>query len=195
MNLFNLVAQITLDDKDYNKSLKDVERETENVGSKWTKVGKLGKVAFTAVAAATTTAAAGVGKLAKESVIQYARYEQLVGGVETLFKDSSNLVMDYAEQAYITAGLSANEYMDQITSFAASLMQGVKGDTVRAAELGNRAVLDMGDNMNKMGSSMRSISDAYNGFAKDNFTMLDNLKLGKSVAQYKPLEIGKRLSK
>lgn len=155
-----------------------MEGETERVGSKWEKVGKIGKKAFDIVAVSTVAAAGGMVALTKKSVESFARYEQLVGGVETLFKDSSDKVMKYADKAYITAGLSANDYMDQITSFAASLMQGVKGDTVRAAELGNRAVLDMGDNMNKMGSSMRSISDAYNGFAKDNFTMLDNLKLG-----------------
>lgn len=108
----------------------------------------------------------------------YAEYEQLVGGVETLFKDSAGTVQDYANNAYKTAGLSANEYMETVTSFSASLLQSMGNDTAAAAEKADRAITDMSDNANKMGSDMSSIQNAYQGFAKQNYTMLDNLKLG-----------------
>lgn len=133
----------------------------------------------TKVMAAGMLAATGaVTALTKASVDQYAEYEQLTGGVETLFKDSADVVERYAAGAFKTAGLSANEYMNTITSFSASLLQGLGGDTKKAAEIGNMAVVDMGDNANKMGTSMESIQNAYQGFAKQNYTMLDNLKLG-----------------
>lgn len=121
------------------------------------------------------TAFIDVGKSAIES---YANYEQLIGGVETLFKNSSNIVEDYANNAYKTAGLSANEYMSTVTSFSASLLQSLNGDTAKTAEVSNMAIIDMADNANKMGTSMESIQNAYQGFAKQNYTMLDNLKLG-----------------
>ena len=121
--------------------------------------------------------------LAKTAVGSYADYEQLVGGVETLFKDSADQVQQYAAQAYKTAGLSANEYMETTTSFAASLLQSLNGDTQAAADMANMAVTDMADNANKMGSSMESIQNAYQGFAKQNYTMLDNLKLGYGGTQ------------
>lgn len=133
----------------------------------------------TKVMAAGMVAATGaVTALTKASVDQYAEYEQLVGGVETLFKDSADVVERYAAGAFKTAGLSANEYMNTITSFSASLLQGLGGDTKKAAEIGNQAVIDMSDNANKMGTAMESIQNAYQGFAKQNYTMLDNLKLG-----------------
>ena len=116
-----------------------------------------------------------VGKQALQS---YADYEQLVGGVETLFKDSAGIVQDYANEAYKTAGLSANEYMETVTSFSASLLQSLDGDTKKTAEYSNRAIIDMSDNANKMGTDMSSLQNAYQGFAKQNYTMLDNLKLG-----------------
>lgn len=113
-----------------------------------------------------------------DSVKAYANYEQLVGGVETLFKDSSSKVQSYADDAYKTAGLSANQYMETVTSFSASLLQGLGGDTAKAGDVANQAVIDMSDNANKMGTDISLIQNAYQGFAKDNFTMLDNLKLG-----------------
>ena len=116
--------------------------------------------------------------MVKESVSSYAEYEQLIGGVETLFKDSSDAVLAYANNAYKTAGLSANEYMETVTSFSASLLQSLKGDTVKASKVADQAITDMSDNANKMGTSIELIQNAYNGFAKGNFTMLDNLKLG-----------------
>ena len=114
----------------------------------------------------------------KSAINSYADYEQLIGGVETLFKDSSNIVENYANNAYKTAGLSANEYMETVTSFSASLLQSLNGDTAKSAEVADMAITDMADNANKMGTSMESIQNAYQGFAKQNYTMLDNLKLG-----------------
>lgn len=108
----------------------------------------------------------------------YAEYEQNLGGIETMFKDSSAKMVEYADQAYMTAGLGANEYMSQVTSFSAALLQGLGGDTEAAADLANVAMVDMSDNANKFGTNITSIQDAYQGFAKQNYTMLDNLKLG-----------------
>lgn len=116
--------------------------------------------------------------LGKQSFNLYADYEQLVGGVDTLFKDSSLRVQGYANDAYKTAGLTANKYMETVTSFSASLLQGLHGDTKQAADIANMAIIDMSDNANKMGTDMTSIQNAYQGFAKQNYTMLDNLKLG-----------------
>lgn len=130
-----------------------------------------------------TAAAAGVTALTKASIDQYAEYEQLVGGVETLFKQSSDIVQRYADNAYKTAGMSANEYMNTVTSFSASLLQGLYGDTAKAADVANQAITDMADNANKMGTSMEMIQNAYQGFAKQNYTMLDNLKLGYGGTQ------------
>lgn len=165
-------------------------------------IGVVGK----ALGVALATGASGFSAITTGATKSYAEYEQLVGGVETLFgaggknleeyaqsqgktineiKDeydelmiSQQNVFDDARQAYITAGLSANEYMETVTGFSASLLQSLGGDTVKAAELGNQTVVDMSDNANKMGTSMESIQNAYQGFAKQNYTMLDNLKLG-----------------
>lgn len=146
-----------------------------------TSVKALAKVSVAAAkigVVAATVVATGLTAMTKSAVEQYADYEQLVGGVETLFKDSSDKVVEYANNAYKTAGLSANEYMDTVTSFSASLLQGLGGDTEKAAETANLAITDMSDNANKMGTDMASIQNAYQGFAKQNYTMLDNLKLG-----------------
>ena len=171
---------------DVQKKMKDVQNETSKLSSVAEKAGKaihngLGKVAETSlklVSTAAKTAAAGVAALTGTGVKVYSEYEQLVGGVDTLFKDSSAKVQQYASEAYKTAGLSANEYMAQVTSFSASLLQSLDGDTSKAADAANQAVIDMADNANKMGSSVESIQNAYQGFAKQNYTMLDNLKLG-----------------
>lgn len=109
--------------------------------------------------------------LAQQAVGNYAEYEQLVGGVETLFKESSDTVVEYAKRAYQTAGISSNEYMTTVTSFSASLLQSLGGDTAEAAKVADRAIIDMSDNANKMGTSMESIQNAYNGFAKQNYTI------------------------
>ena len=143
-----------------------------------TGIGGVLKTSAAVIGAGLAAAATGAMALVKSAVSNYADYEQLVGGVETLFKDSAGIVQDYAENAYKTAGLSANQYMETITGFSASLLQSLGGDTAEAARLGNVAVTDMADNANKMGTSMESIQNAYQGFAKQNYTMLDNLKLG-----------------
>ena len=116
--------------------------------------------------------------IGKQALDSYGEYEQLVGGVDTLFKDSSLQVQEYANNAYKTAGLTANEYMETVTSFSASLIQSLGGDTAQASVVANRAIIDMSDNANKMGTDMEMIQNAYQGFAKQNYTMLDNLKLG-----------------
>ena len=148
-------------------------------------LGNFAKKGFSVIAtsakaatAAVGATAAGLGVLAKQAIENYADYEQLVGGVETLFKESQDIVIGYADQAYKTAGMSANAYMETVTSFSASLLQSLDQDTKAAADKANQALVDMSDNANKMGSDMESIQNAYQGFAKQNYTMLDNLKLG-----------------
>lgn len=128
-------------------------------------------------------AAAGIGKIISDSINMGGALQQSLGGVETLFKDSADTVKEYAAQAYRTVGLSANDYMEQTTSFAASLLSSVSQDTNAAAQLANMAMVDMADNANKMGTDMQDIQNAYQGFAKQNYTMLDNLKLGYGGTQ------------
>ena len=168
MNLFELFFKVDVDDQASDK----ISGLSSKLGNGLKTAAKIG----TAAVAAAGTAIVAIGKQAIE---QYADYEQLVGGVETLFKQSSDTVMGYAENAYKTAGMSANEYMETVTSFSASLLQSLDGDTAAAAEKANLAITDMSDNANKMGTDMEMIQNAYQGFAKQNYTMLDNLKLGK----------------
>ncbi|MEG1942126.1 MAG: hypothetical protein RR191_06750 [Cetobacterium sp.] len=175
MDVFNIAAKISLDVNEYEKKLNEAKDHTSNLGNKIKSgLGTAAKIG----GAAVTAAATGIAILTSKSLKQYAEYEQLVGGVETLFKDSSNQVMEYANQAYKSAGMSSNKYMSTITGFSASLLQSLEGDTKRAAEAGNQAVIDMADNSNKMGTAIESIQFAYQGFAKGNYGMLDNLKLG-----------------
>lgn len=180
MNLFELFVKIGADTTEANKGIDEVGQKTSGLGEKL-KAGlaTAGKVAVAGVAAGATA----IGALGTKAVAAYADYEQLVGGVETLFKDSQDQVMDYANNAYKTAGLSANEYMETVTSFSASLLQSLDGDTSAAADKANLAITDMSDNANKMGADMTSIQNAYQGFAKSNYTMLDNLKLGYGGTQ------------
>lgn len=142
------------------------------------KIGSAVNAAVKASAAAVGAASAGVAALGTACINAYADYEQLAGGVETLFKDSAETIHSFADNAYKTAGLSANEYMETVTSFSASLLQSLDGDTEKAAAAADLAITDMADNANKMGTAMESIQYAYQGFAKQNYTMLDNLKLG-----------------
>lgn len=121
---------------------------------------------------------AGIGAAIKKSITEGGALEQSIGGIETLFKDSADVVRKYADDAYKTVGVSANDYMENVTSFSASLLQSMGGDTQAAAKVAHTAMVDMGDNANKMGTDMRDIQNAYQGFAKGNYTMLDNLKLG-----------------
>ena len=163
-----------------NSGFKQSVDETQGIAQGG--VGKVTDIFNKGVKMASALAQAAIVKglvdLGKASVQAYAEYEQLVGGVETLFGKSADTVKQYAQDAYMTAGLSANEYMEQMTSFSASLIQSLGGDTKRAAEYGNQAIIDMADNANKLGGTVESIQNAYQGFAKQNFTMLDNLKLG-----------------
>lgn len=183
MELFTLFGRIAVDGVDEaNRAVSDVTGNAESSSSKvGDALGKIGgvalKVAKTAVIAIGAVAT-GIGALTTQAVSAYADYEQLVGGVETLFKESSDRVLEYANNAYQTAGMSANEYMETVTSFSASLLQSLGNDTEQATEYANMAITDMSDNANKMGSDMASIQNAYQGFAKQNYTMLDNLKLG-----------------
>ena len=137
------------------------------------------KVVVGAVTAIASAALAGVVALTKEAISSYADYEQLAGGVEKIFgEDTAKTVSENAQKAFQTAGLSANAYMETITGFSASLLQGLEGDTEKAAQIADQAIVDMSDNANTFGTSIESIQNAYAGFAKGNFTMLDNLKLG-----------------
>ena len=176
--VFTLDGRVTVNAREAVNQLNQLDNATEKSSGVLKKLGNIGKTVGKAVVAGTTAMAMGVGVMLKNSVEQYAQYEQLVGGVETLFKDSSDKVMEYANNAYATAGLSANEYMDTVTSFSASLLQSLGGDTEKSADVANQAVTDMSDNANKLGTSMEMIQNAYAGFAKQNYTMLDNLKLG-----------------
>lgn len=189
MDVFNLYAKLSLNTDDYEKgvekakggasSLMDVFSGTllgnvvsdglRNVANGITEIGK--------------TAANMAMSIGKASLDSYADYEQLVGGVETLYKDSAGIIENYAKDAYKNVGLSANDYMETSTSFAAALVSSLSGDTEKAAEMANTAISDMSDNANKMGTNIASIQDAYNGFAKQNYTMLDNLKLGYGGTQ------------
>lgn len=144
----------------------------------------------------TAIAAAGIGKLFSSALSEGADLQQSMGGIETLFKGSADKVKKYADEAYKTSGLSANDYMQNVTSFSASLLQSMGGDTEKAADKANMAMVDMADNSNKLGTSMESIQNAYSGFARGSYVMLDNLKLGKpkKLAQYKPREFRETLN-
>lgn len=169
------------------RGVEDLGKEMDNGGQKALSFGDLVKsnLASEAIiggvklmASAIKEAAEALVDLSKQAIQGFAEQEQLIGGVDTLFNESSKQVQQYANEAYKTAGLSANEYMETVTSFSASLLQSLGGDTAKAAAYADRAVTDMSDNANKMGTDMASIQNAYQGFAKQNYTMLDNLKLG-----------------
>lgn len=172
---------------DNEKAMDDFGEETEESGRSVASLGDLIKanlisdaikVGIKGLATAIKSVGSAFVNLGKQAIASYGEYEQLVGGVDTLFKDSSAKVQAYASEAYKTAGLSANQYMETVTSFSASLLQSLGGDTAKSADIAHMAIVDMSDNANKMGTSMESIQNAYQGFAKQNYTMLDNLKLG-----------------
>lgn len=197
----NNIERVSKSAKNTAETLEDVDKKADSAGdsvedagqaaknadsgfSTWkATLANLASTAITKVISGCTQLAEKMADVTKSAVGHYAEYEQLVGGVETLFKDSSGKLIDYAEKAYKTAGMSSNQYMDTATSFAASLIQGLGGDTAKAVELTNLAITDMSDNANKMGTDIGSIQDAYQGFAKQNYTMLDNLKLGYGGTQ------------
>ena len=149
-----------------------------------------------ALGVTAAVAAIGVTMIAigKQSLDAYANFEQLSGGVEKIFGEASSQVMANAQAAYAVAGVSMNQYMDQLNSMGAALKQSFGGDVVAAARAGNMAITDMADNASIFGSNLQDIQNAYQGFAKQNFTMLDNLKLGKLkrplIAEHKPRENG-----
>jgi phage-related protein len=182
MELFKLLGTIAIDNSGANDAIDGTTEKAEGAHSKMSgafkKIGSaavaVGKVVGAGIAAAGTA----IGAVAKQALDGYAEYEQLVGGVDTLFKESSKKVQAYANQAYKTAGMSANAYMETVTSFSASLLQSLDGDTAKAADKANQAIIDMSDNANKMGTDIAMIQNAYQGFSKQNYTMLDNLKLG-----------------
>ena len=165
---------------DLENGVDDVGDAMDDAGKKTTTFGDIlkGSLASEAIINGVKAVASGIKALIGGAVEGHGEYEQLAGGVETLFQDSAQTVQDYANTAYKTAGLSANKYMETVTSFSASLLQSMGNDTDAAAEKANLAITDMSDNANKMGTDMQSIQNAYQGFAKQNYTMLDNLKLG-----------------
>lgn len=160
------------------KETEDTGKSVDGTGGKFEKFGGVLKGVAVAAGAAAVAAGAAAVKLAKDVVAGYAEYEQLVGGVDTLFGESSLQLQEYANNAYKTAGLSANAYMETVTGFSASLIQSLGGDTEEAVKYADMVMTDMSDNANKMGTNIESVQNAYSGFAKGNFTMLDNLKLG-----------------
>ena len=170
-----------------NKELKEMKKGFDDAGdgalkfSDVLKANVLGDVivdGLKKIGSATLEIGKAFVEVGKQAIDNYADYEQLIGGVETLFKDSASIVEGYANNAYKTAGLSANDYMETVTSFSASLLQSLNNDTAKSAEVADMAITDMSDNANKMGTDMSMIQSAYQGFAKQNYTMLDNLKLG-----------------
>ena len=166
----------------FGKEVEDSGKQADEATGKFNGLGsaveKMAKGLAVGVATIAATAVTTIAGLTNAAIDGYADYEQLVGGVETLFKDSAKKVEAYANDAYKTAGMSANEYMETVTGFSAALLQSLEGDTKTATEKANQAIIDMSDNANKMGSDISSIQTAYQGFAKQNYTMLDNLKLG-----------------
>lgn len=175
---------IQKDIKNYTKALDDLGNEAEEAGKKAKESGdgftimkgviaNLSSQAITSAVNALKSMGSALVDVGKQAIASYAEFEQLVGGVETLFKDSAPIVQKYADNAYKTAGLSANEYMETVTSFSASLLQSLGGDTEKAAKYGDMAITDMADNANKMGTNIGMIQNAYQGFAKQNYTMLD----------------------
>ena len=172
---------------DMNKELKDQHGNLDQSSEKASRLGDI--IKGNLISEGIISGIKGLGKaigavgsafinVGKQAVASYAQYEQLVGGVDTLFGESSAKVQEYANNAFKTSGMSANQYMETVTSFSASLIQSLDGDTAQASEVANRAIVDMSDNANKMGTDISMIQNAYQGFAKQNYTMLDNLKLG-----------------
>lgn len=187
MNIFELFGTIAIDAKGANKAIdatgKNAQTLQAKMGKAFTKIGKdavaCGKAIAKGMAVVGAAGAAITAALVKSSVTAYAEFEQLQGGVKKLFgEDVAHTVMDNANKAFKTAGLSANKYMEQVTSFSASLISGLGGDTEAAALLADKAIVDMADNANTFGTDITAIQNAYQGFAKQNYTMLDNLKLG-----------------
>lgn len=202
MTLFELVASLKLDDSEYEKGLTDSEKKAFHAGQKigdglktlgGGAVGavkaigtvgsaalKVGTTAVKGISMAVGATSAALTPIVKQAVSAYGEQQQLVGGMETLYKDSASTMIQYANEAYKTAGMSANEYMRTATESSAAMINALGGDTAKAAEKTNMAIIDMSDNANKMGTDIQSLQNAYRGFSRGNFTMLDNLSLGFS---------------
>ena len=174
MTVFELVAKLTLDSSEYEKDLKEQAQGGGKLAGAWGKVGSAVKVGAAAIGAATVA----VGALTKKSVAAYAEYEQLAGGVKKLYGDASDELMKYANEAYKTSGMSANAYMEQATSFSAALINSLGGDQSKAAKQTDVAMRAISDNFNTFGGDITNVQNAFQGFAKGNFMMLDNLRLG-----------------
>lgn len=175
MNVFELFAKLSLDTSEYEEELGEAKEEADKGG------GKIGAALGTAAkvgAAAIAAGASAITAVTKSAIDSYADYEQLVGGVETLFGDSAGKVIEDANNAFKTAGMSVNDYMETSIQSAAALINSLGGDQKKAAELMNLSITDMADNVNKMGTTMEAVQNAYRGFSRGNFTMLDNLALG-----------------
>lgn len=189
--LLKLFIRITGDNQEavdaINETSDTAEKSEGRMSKAFSSIGsaaiKMGEVMLKTAATVASAAAAGFSALTKSSVENYAEYEQLVGGVNKMFGDASERVIEQANYAYKSAGLSANEYMETVTSFSASLLQGLNGNTWQAAEVANMAIRDMADNANTYGTSMESIQNAYQAFAKGQFQLLDNLKIGYGGTQ------------
>lgn len=175
MELFKLLGTIAIDTAEmesaFKKAREDGAQTEENLKGAFSGMGSAAVAFGQTVMAGVAVGATAIAGVVTKAVSAYADYEQLVGGVETLFKGSADTVIQYASEAYKTAGLSANDYMETVTSFSASLLQSVGGDTAEAAKYADLAITDMSDNANKMGSDMTSIQNAYQGFAKQNYTI------------------------
>ena len=178
MDLFDLVAKITLDSSEYEKGIKSAGDGASALSSKWAMFGKAAGIAGAATVAAVGASAVAIGGLTKQAVQAYASYEQLAGGVKKLYGDASDEIIKNANQAYKTSGMSANQYMEQATSFSAALINSLNGDVSAAAKQTDVAMRAISDNVNTFGTDMGSVQYAFQGFAKQNYTMLDNLKLG-----------------
>lgn len=176
-SVFEIFAKLGLDSSDFDKGLNDAKSTLSNMGSA---VGSGLRTVAKIGTAAVASASAGIAALGTMAVKGYADYEQLTGGVETLYKDSYDKIAQYAKDAYKTAGMAANEYMDMSIKTGAAMIASVGGDTEKAADLMNTSITDMADNVNKMGTNMEDVQNAYRGFSRGNFTMLDNLALGFS---------------
>lgn len=187
MELFKLLGSIVLNNTDANKNIDETTNKAEKshgkIANAFSKIGKAGIEVGKVVAKGLASGTEAAIKLGKVAIDAYSDYQQLVGGVETLFGKSADKVKKYADNAYKTAGMSANTYMETVTGFSASLLKSLNNDTEAAAEKADKAITDMSDNANKMGTDMSLIQNAYQGFAKQNYTMLDNLKLGYGGTQ------------
>ena len=170
MTVFELVAKLTLDSSEYEKDLKQQSENSNKLAGAWGKVSK----GVVAGAAAIGAAGAAIGALTKKSIDAYAEYEQLAGGVKKLYGDASDELMNYANNAYKTAGMSANQYMEQATSFSAALVNSLGGDQSKAAKQTDVAMRAISDNFNTFGGDIQNVQNAFQGFAKQNFSMLDN---------------------